>query len=340
MTVTIKSIGGRDLYVAENAADVRAALIEAASKSADLRGAYLRGAYLQSADLRGAYLRGADLQSADLRGAYLQSADLQSADLRGAYLQSADLQSADLRGADLQSADLRGAYLRGAYLQSADLRGAYLRGADLQSADLRGAYLRGADLRGAYLQSADLRGADLRGAYLQSADLRGAYLQSADLRGADLRGAYLRGAKNFDPRRCNDLLMLLEQPGAIRAYKLVADDYGSPMETTGRLFYRAGATLDVPNANTDANADCAAGVNVATLPWAMQNWSPGRRVMLVEFTAADIAAIPLSDGKFRVRRCAVIRELDLIELGLVEKPAEPVAEAPAKPKRVRKAAAK
>ena len=44
-------------------------------------------------------------------------------------------------------------------------------------------------------------------------------------------------------------------------------------------------------------------------------------------TAADIAAIPFG-GKFRVRKCTVIKELDLVELGLVEKPA--------KPKRVRK----
>jgi hypothetical protein len=71
----------------------------------------------------------------------------------------------------------------------------------------------------------------------------------------------------------------------------------------------------------------------------MREWRVGRRILLVEFTAADIAAIPLGDGKFRVRRCTVIRELDLVDLGLVEKPAEPI-EAPAKPKRTRKAAAK
>jgi hypothetical protein len=83
----------RVLYTAENAQDVRAALVEAVRE--------------------GAYLRGADLQGADLRGA----------DLRGAYLRGADL-----RGADLQGADLRGAYLRGADLRGAYLRGAYLRG--------------------------------------------------------------------------------------------------------------------------------------------------------------------------------------------------------------------
>ena len=262
MTVTIKSIFGHDLYVAENGADVRAALVEAASKRADL-------------------------QDADLQGAYLQRAYLQDAYLQGAYLQRADL-----RGADLQRADLRGADLRGADLQRADLRGA-----DLQRADLQRAYLQGADLQ---------------------------------------------RAKNFDVRRTNDLLILLEQPGAIRAYKLVDSQYRSPIQTSGKLTYGVGETLEVAESNTDPLVDCGAGINVATMPWIMANWSSGRRVLLVEFTAADIAAIPLGDGKFRVRKVTVIRELDLVELGLVEKPAEPepVAEPVAKPKRVRKAAAK
>jgi hypothetical protein len=124
---------GKVLYTAENAQDVRAAVLEAVKQGAYLQGADLRGAYLQ-----GAYLRGADLRGADLQGAYLRGADLRGADLRGAYLRGADLQGAYLRGADLQ-----GAYLRGADLRGADLRGAYLRGADLRGADLRGAYLRG-----------------------------------------------------------------------------------------------------------------------------------------------------------------------------------------------------
>jgi hypothetical protein len=51
----------------------------------------------------------------------------------------------------------------------------------------------------------------------------------------------------------------------------------------------------------------------------MREWNSGRRVLVVEFTAADIVAIPIGDGKFRVRRCTVIREVDLVEIGLVEK---------------------
>ena len=90
MSVTIKSIGGRELFVAESAADVRAAVVEAVKRGADLGSADLRSADLRGADLGGAYLRGADLRGAYLRGAYLG----------GAYLRGADLRGADLGGAN------------------------------------------------------------------------------------------------------------------------------------------------------------------------------------------------------------------------------------------------
>jgi hypothetical protein len=110
--IEIKSrYSGKVLYTAENAADVREALVEAVKGSADLRGAYLGGADLGGADLGGADLGGADLGGADLRGAYLGGADLGGAYLRGAYLGGADLGGADLRGAYLRGADLRGADL-------------------------------------------------------------------------------------------------------------------------------------------------------------------------------------------------------------------------------------
>ena len=167
--------------------------------------------------------------------------------------------------------------------------------------------------------------ADVRAALVEAVG-KGAYLTGANLTGAYLSGANLSGADGIDPRRHNDLLMLLDQPGAIRAYKLVRGDYGSPMGY-GPLYYTVGTTLTEADADTDATHDCGRGINLATLPWAMREWTEGHRIMLVEFTAADIAAIPLG-GKFRVRKCTVIKELDLVELGLVE----PVA----KPKRVRK----
>ena len=259
---------------------------------ADLSDADLSGAYLRDADLRGAYLRDADLRDADLSGAYL----------RGAYLRDADLSDADLSGA---------------YLRDADLRGAYLRDADLRDADLSGAYL-----RGAYLRDADLRDADLSGAYL-----RGAYLRDADLSDADLSGADLSGAIGASPELTTPLLMLLDQPGPIRAYKLVNEN--SEGHYRGGIKYKVGKPVSVENADTDARRECAAGINVATLDWCLKEWRPGYRILIVEFTAEDIAAIPTAtDGKFRLHRCNVVAEkqFDPVSLGLV-KAEEPVAAA-------------
>src|SRR5690349_633448 len=58
------------------ATDLRAALIEAVVRGADLGGADLRGADLRGTDLRGTDLGGADLRGADLGGADLRGADL------------------------------------------------------------------------------------------------------------------------------------------------------------------------------------------------------------------------------------------------------------------------
>ena len=164
---------------------------------------------------------------------------------------------------------------------------------------LRGAYLRGAYLRGAYLQGADLQGADLRGAYL---------------RGADIQGAYLRGAYGLIAQLVTPLLMLLDQPGAIRAYKLVTAEGDSPINDS-KIRYEIGNRIEVLDACTDVNKVCAAGISVAPLDWCLLEWMPGWRVLLVEFVVADIAAIPTgTDGKFRLHRCTIISEVDLAAL--------------------------
>ena len=150
MSVTIKSIGGRDLYVAESAGDVRAAVVEAVKARADLY-----GANLSRADLPGADLYGANLPGADLYGADLSRANLSGADLYGADLSRANLTRADLSGANLPRANLYGANLSRANLTRADLYGAYLYGANLSGANLYGADLSRADLPGADLYGAD-----------------------------------------------------------------------------------------------------------------------------------------------------------------------------------------
>ena len=223
---------------------------------------------------------------------------------------------AGLKEAVEEGANLEGADLRGAYLRDANLRGAYLRDANLRDAYLRGAYLRGANLRGAYLRDADLVGADLEGADLEGADLRGADLRGAYLRDADLRGAYLRGAWGLNPYAVNDLLILADQVGKIRGYKLVTSEGNGPYN--GGIKYKVGETYEVKDADCNAETQCGAGINLATLPWCIQNWQPGCRILLAEFTAKDIAAIPIGDGKFRVHKAKIIKELDLKKIGLVE----------------------
>ena len=191
------------------------------------------------------------------------------------------------------------------------IEAAVKRGADLRGADLRGAALRGADLRGADLRGADLHAADLRGADLHGADLHG-----ANLRGADLHAADLRGAQGINKYRTTPLLMLLDQPGLIRAYKLVSSVSVGPYN--GGIRYIVGQTYEEPNADTDELNPCGAGINLATLDWCVREWKPGYKILVAEFAAQDIAAIPTAtDGKFRVRRCTIVGEKTLTELGLM-----------------------
>jgi hypothetical protein len=274
--IEIKSVGGRVLYTAKDASDIRAALREAVASGADL-----------------------------------YRADLYRANLSGA----------NLSGADLSGANLSGANLSGANLSRADLYGANLSGADLSGANLSGANLSRANLSGANLSGANLSGADLSGADLYRANLSGANLSGADLSGANLSGADLYGAKNFNAWRTDDLRLLLHQTGKIRAYKLVDADYRSPIQSNGKLTYKIGETVEAKKCDPDENQQCGAGVNIASLPWCCRYWRTGFHILLVEFTAKDIVAVPFAtDGKFRVSKVKVVKELDLIEYGLVEPP--------------------
>ena len=145
-------------------------------------------------------------------------------------------------------------------------------------------------------------------------------LQAALKARANLSGANLSRAIGISPERTTDLLMLLDQPGKIRAYKLVTSDLRSPIHGFNAITYTIGETIEVSDANTSQNIHCAAGINVATLPWVLRNWCVGWRVLIVEFEAKDIAAIPTAtDGKFRLFRCTVVGEkaIDPVALGMV-----------------------
>ena len=222
--------------------------------------------------------------------------------------------NANLRGANLQGANLQRANLQRANLQGADLWGANLQGADLWGADLQGANLWGANLRGADLQRANLQRANLWGANLQGADLWGANLQRANLQRANLWGAM-----GCNKHRTTDLYILLDQPGKVRAYKLVNKNGYGPYRN--EIQYRTGQTYEA-EINPDENEQCGAGINLATLAWCMSEWRPGYRILIAEFSVKDPATdicIPVaSDGKFRVRKCKIVGEKDLKELGLEE----------------------
>ena len=191
--------------------------------------------------------------------------------------------------------------------------------ADLSRADLSRADLSRANLYGANLSRADLSEADLSEADLSEANLSRADLSRANLSEADLSGADLYRAKGVAAAQCTPLLMLLDQPGPIRAYKLVDARGRSPIQSTVKCTYTVGERYEVPDADTDVLTQCGAGINVATLDWCLHEWHQGWRVLVVEFVAADIAAIPTAtDGKFRLHRCQVVGEKDIT--ALVEKP--------------------
>jgi uncharacterized protein YjbI with pentapeptide repeats len=210
--------------------------------------------------------------------------------------------------ADLAGANLSGAYLSGANLSRADLSGANLSGANLSGANLFGANLFGANLSRANLSGANLSRADLSGANLSRADLSGANLSRANLSGVNLFGA-----KGINKHLTTPLYLFLDQPGKIRAYKLVQPNGEGPYN--GGIVYEIGKTYEVPGACCDEFEHCAAGINVATLDWCLREYRDGYRILLVEFEKADIACIPVgSDGKFRLFRCQVVGEKDMAEL--------------------------
>jgi hypothetical protein len=95
--------------------------------------------------------------------------------------------------------------------------------------------------------------------------------------------------------------------------------------------YEVGQRYSVENADTNPDTPCGAGINVATLDWILKEYKGQQdandgdklRVLIVEFTANDIASIPTNtDGKLRLFRCKVVGEKTLEELGLVEEAKE------------------
>ncbi len=108
-----------------------------------------------------------------------------------------------------------------------------------------------------------------------------------------------------------DLEKLKTFKGTVRAYKGVTQDYGSPTKTqfNPKLSYRIGDTPEIVDADT-SDTDCAKGVNLGPKKYVEQQYK-GHRHMAVEFECPkDLASVPAgTDGKFRVFRCKVVKEL-------------------------------
>jgi len=188
------------------------------------------------------------------------------------------------------------------------------RSADLSSADLRSANLRSANLRSADLSYADLRSANLRSANLRSADLRSANLRSADLSYADLSYANLQKTI-FD--KINWLAWIgitINHLGKGYGYKLV-NAKGEGVYNGG-LNYLKDDHYEVPTVNANVNEQCGAGVNLATFQWCLSNKkADDNRILLMEFAVKDgdkpnVICPVVSDGKFRVRKCRKVGEVD------------------------------
>lgn len=226
----------------------------------------------------------------------------------------ADLSRANLSRANLSGADLSRAGLCEADLCRANLCGANLCRANLSRANLSGAGLYGANLSRANLSEADLFRAGLSEADLSRANLYGTNLCRANLSGADLSEADLSGAIGVNKNLCTPLTILLDQPGKIRAYKLVTQDGVGPYYP--EINYLKGKTFSIDNYNESDN-QCGTGISLATLDWCMREWKTGYRILVMEFTAKDIVSIPFAtDGKFRVKKCKRVGEKDLKEIGL------------------------
>ena len=228
-------------------------------------------------------------------------------DLSVANLFRANLSRADLSMANLYWANLSRAYLSWANLSGANLTMANLSVADLSRADLSGANLYEANLSGANLSEANLSRANLSWANLSRADLSEADLSGANLSGAKLSGADLSGASNI-PLVFNTFL-----PGVkYTAFKAVTKELQSLMvhgDVGTSLDYSIGNIVTVKNANTDRRKLCAAGISVAYMEYILKNHMQDT-IVLVEFYGQDVAAVPYaSDGKFRLHRCTVIRDV-------------------------------
>jgi len=96
------------------------------------------------------------------------------------------------------------------------------------------------------------------------------------------------------------------------AYKTVDRNYKNSIHTDGKIIeYEVGKSYTEKNINYDVNENCEAGLNVATLMWCLAE-NQGRILMVrIPKKNNEIIVPKKSDGKFRVKKMTVIREIKL-----------------------------
>jgi len=173
-------------------------------------------------------------------------------------------------------------------------------------------------------EQANLTGANLRGASLGDANLRDAYLGGANLINADLRGA-----KNIPNTQKSLLSILKHQANKLKAFKYLNKNNVSPYKD---FSYEIGKTYSLKKEECvyDEMIHCGAGFNVATLDWCLVDSLHkinDYNYIEVEFDPKDIVAIPYNtNGKFRVKKMKVLRQLTIKELQEAIKPINPKEE--------------
>lgn len=230
-----------------------------------------------------------------------------------------DFSDMNLPLSDFTYAHARHAQFTNARLSHSTFRGSICNGASFERASLHHADFTDAKLRRAVFRRADLTGADFCGAELHDTDFTGAVLARTCF-----EEAKLYNVTGLNPHMIQPLYSMKTLPPdtTIVAYKLTNKEAKGIYY--GNIAYVVGKTVTEERYLSDEGHPCGAGISLGTLQYCLNvlqqsflEMSPAAqyRVFEVHCTPEDIVAVPWTgNGKFRVWRCTVVRELSLDDL--------------------------
>jgi hypothetical protein len=127
--------------------------------------------------------------------------------------------------------------------------------------------------------------------------------------GANLRGAYLRETILENINWLTYIGIIADKDGIAYGYKLV--NQGGEGIYRGGINYFDSIRFEVPKVDKDIYTQCSFGINLATFQWCISNrQSESDRLLLMKFQTKDAVCPVGSDGKFRVRACTKVGEVD------------------------------